>query len=267
MGGVKEAVRHTAYRLGLARAYFRLFEWRTAQRAKAERPAKVDGAPLPPPYLIMLVAGTPDWKWFVESGRDTVKAFSEYAAEGGCSFEKAQRILDLGCGCGRIVRHLPAMTSAEIHGADYNPRLVRWCTANLKGRFTRNKLHPPLPYPDAHFDVVYLVSVFTHLRAETQREWLAELRRVTRPDGVILITFHDEDQTTLPTAPEAKAALTKEGIHVANDHVQGSNLMATFQTREHARTTFGEQLEVVRIIPSTQTPVLQAVAITRRPAG
>jgi hypothetical protein len=109
------------------------------------------------------------------------------------------------------------------------------------------------------------VSVFTHLRPETQREWLAELRRVTRPGGVILITFHDKDQKTLPEG--ANSALADAGIHVANDHVQGSNLMATFQTREHARRTFGEQLEVVGIIPSTETPVQQAVAITRRPAG
>jgi SAM-dependent methyltransferase len=265
MSGLKEAFRQAVYRLGFARVYFRLFEWRTAQREKADRPAEVDGAPLPPPYLIMLVAGAPDWKWFIESGKNTVKAFADYVVQGGCSFQKAQRILDLGCGCGRIARHLPAMTSADIHGADYNPRLVRWCAANLKGSFKRNSLHPPLPYPDQHFDIVYLVSVFTHLRAETQREWLAELRRVTRPGGVILITFHDEDQKTLPEG--ANAALADAGIHVANDHVQGSNLMATFQTREHARRTFGEQLEVVGIIPSTETPVQQAVAITRRPAG
>src|SRR5690606_10614422 len=164
---------------------------------------------------------------------------------------------------GRLARHLPAMTTAEIHGADYNPRLVRWCASNLQGHFVRNRLNPPLPYPDAHFDIVYLMSVFTHLREETQRQWLAELRRVTRPGGVALVTFHDEDHTTV--SDEVREGLAAKSFHVVNDHVQGSNLMAAFQTRQHARRTFGEQFDVVRIVSSRETHAQQAVAILRRP--
>ena len=260
---VKEAIRTTAYRLGLARLYFRLFEWRQAYLTKVVQPATMDGVALPPPYLIMLVAGTADWNWFIDSGRATMDAFAEHAVKAGRSFESAQRVLDLGCGCGRLARHLPAMTEAEIHGADYNPRLVRWCAKNLKGHFVANRLNPPLSYPDAYFDIVYLMSVFTHLREETQREWLAELRRVTRPGGVVLVTFHDEDHTTV--SDEVRKQLAAKSFHVLNDHVQGSNLMASFQTRDHACKVFGEQFVVVRIVPSTKTRAQQAVAILRRP--
>lgn len=249
--------------LGLARLYFRAHEWRvTLERERP--PTAVDGLPMPPRYLMTLVAGTPDWRWFISSGERAAKAFDQYAAEGGCSFAAARRILDLGCGSGRIARHLLKLTAAEIYGVDYNPQLVDWCARNLKGHFTQNRLHPPLAFPDAHFDVVYLMSVFTHLRRETQEEWLAELRRVTRPGGVALVTFHDEDHPGLPKTEEAQAALKKDGIYIYNNRVEGSNLMASFQTRDMVQETFGRYFDVVRILPSAQTAVEQAVAILKR---
>ena len=249
--------------LGLARLYFRAHEWRvTLERERP--PVDIDGIPMPPRYLMTLVAGTPDWRWFIESGERAAKAFDQYATEGGCSFAAARRILDLGCGCGRIARHLPKLTSAEIHGVDYNPQLISWCAKNLKGRFVLNRLHPPLSFPDAHFDVVYLMSVFTHLRRETQEGWLVELQRIVRPGGVAIVTFHDEDHPGMPKTEEALAALKRDGIYVYNDRIEGSNLMAVFQTREMTRAMFGRFFEVVRILPSAETAVEQAVAILRR---
>jgi ubiquinone/menaquinone biosynthesis C-methylase UbiE len=49
-----------------------------------------------------------------------------------------------------------------------------------------------LPYPDAHFDGIYCLSVFTHLDETRQHEWLAELSRVLKPGGVLLLSVHGE---------------------------------------------------------------------------
>jgi SAM-dependent methyltransferase len=264
---LKKRVRTVLDRMGLARVYFRFLEWRIAQRDKTPPPKIVDGAPVPPAYLITLIAGTPDWQWFLKSGKATIGVLADYAAEAGCAFPQAKRILDLGCGCGRLVRHLSGMTDAEVYGVDYNPRLVDWCARNLKGKFSRNRLQPPLPFPDAYFDVVYLMSVFTHLRLDTQREWLNELHRITRPGGVVLVTFHDEDYVTLPAKEEARASLAATGVYIFNDHVQGSNFMATYQTREITRDMFSRHFEVVRIAPSGDPAIGQATVIARRPAS
>jgi SAM-dependent methyltransferase len=263
---LKRSARAVLDRLGLQRVYFRLHEWRIARRSPDPAPDQTDGTPVPPPYLIMLIAGTPDWRWFLKSGKATIETLNRYASDAGCRFADAKRILDLGCGCGRLARHLPAMTDAEIYGVDYNRRLVAWCAANLKGKFSRNRLRPPLAFPDGYFDVVYLMSVFTHLRPQTQREWLAELRRVIRPGGVALVTFHDEDYVTLP-GDAARAGLEKAGVHIHNDHVQGSNFMATYQTRDFTRALFEPQFEIVRIAPSGDPAIQQAVMIARRPAS
>lgn len=45
-------------------------------------------------------------------------------------------------------------------------------------------------YPDAFFDIVYSVSVFTHLPEEMQLSWLEELRRVAEKGGYLLLTTH-----------------------------------------------------------------------------
>lgn len=47
---------------------------------------------------------------------------------------KNQKILDWGCGPGRLIRHLPNIigSGCEYHGTDYNVRSIKWCSENLK---------------------------------------------------------------------------------------------------------------------------------------
>jgi hypothetical protein len=47
---------------------------------------------------------------------------------------------------------------------------------------------PPLPFEDGYFDLIYSLSVFTHLTT-TWEAWLHELRRVLKPQGHAVITF------------------------------------------------------------------------------
>ena len=43
---------------------------------------------------------------------------------------------------------------------------------------------------DASIDVIYAISVFTHLSEAMHESWMAELRRVLKPDGILLATLH-----------------------------------------------------------------------------
>jgi len=99
-------------------------------------------------------------------------------------------ILDFGVGCGRVARHW-AGSGVDVHGCDYNPVLVEWCRRNLPHvTAASNGLDPPLSYENERFDFVYALSVFTHLTERQQRLWITELRRVTRPGGLVLFTTH-----------------------------------------------------------------------------
>ena len=87
--------------------------------------------------------------------------------------------LDFGCGCGRTLRWLTReWRDVSWHGTDVDAEAVGWCRSHLPGRFEVNGPMPPLPFPNASFDLVLGVSVFTHLDEPVQRGWAAELRRV-----------------------------------------------------------------------------------------
>ena len=245
---------------------FRYHEWRLARQAGGEPMpvADMDGVPLPSLYLMTLVAGEANWQGFLESGKAQSDIIADLVERNGGKFREAQRLLDFGCGCGRIARHIPKISEAALFGVDYNPRLVNWCAKNLTGTFARNQLMPPLSFPDGYFDAVWLLSVFTHLRLETQNAWLAELRRIVRPGGMVVITFHDENHPGLDLVGLSPETLLREDIYIYNDQAEGSNYISTFQTRKFTRGQFGEFFEVCEIIPSRETALVQAAAVLQR---
>jgi SAM-dependent methyltransferase len=82
-----------------------------------------------------------------------------------------RRVLEWGCGPARILRHLPALLAEDTRffGTDYNEESISWCRRAIKDiTFIHNALYPPLPFADGYFDVIYAVSVLTHLSASQQ---------------------------------------------------------------------------------------------------
>jgi SAM-dependent methyltransferase len=146
-------------------------------------------APLPPEDIAYDAYGSLDWDFYWGFGR----LISGVLAERIRTHARAGRVLEWGCGPARIVRHLPALLGPEweVHGTDSNVKTIRWCTGHLPdARFAENGALPPLPYPDAHFDFVYSVSVFTHLPEDAHVGWAGELRRVLKPGGLLFCTLN-----------------------------------------------------------------------------
>jgi SAM-dependent methyltransferase len=135
-------------------------------------------------------------------------------------------------------------------------RLVEWRLSRTAAPPPKvdESVRPPLDFPIGHFDAIYLLSVFTHLRRDTQRDSLEEFARITRPGGVVLITFHDEDHPALASIPGARTVLSGEGLFITNDALEGSNLIATFQTRESSAALFGEYRRRAHRVRKRQRP-------------
>lgn len=151
--------------------------------------------PWPGEELVSRVAGGTDREAFFESGRQSVRDLNRALSFLGKSVEDYESILEFGCGCGRIMLWLEHVgAKASLHGTDIDERAIKWAQENMPyATFKVNGGMPPLDYPDATFDLVYNHSVFTHLDEEYQDAWLAELRRVTKPGGTILLTVHGDD--------------------------------------------------------------------------
>jgi SAM-dependent methyltransferase len=157
--------------------------------------ASLPPVPLPPEHLQIRQVGGVWGRAFLTEGRELFDRIHAALADAGCDLARAQRILDFGCGCGRVLwmfKHLPH--AGDVWGCDIDAEAIEWNTAHLGAiaRFRCNPSLPPAPFPDGFFDALYSVSVFTHLPEAMQFAWLAELRRVVRPGGVLLVSLHGE---------------------------------------------------------------------------
>lgn len=205
--------------------------------------------PVPSPGMLVRVAGSADVRWFLEGGRLALGSITEALARHGVAAGDLRAVLDFGCGCGRVARHWPEVSAAAVTGVDYNPELVAWCRRNLSfGRFSVNDLAPPLAFADASFDLVYALSVFTHLPEPLQDAWLDELTRVLRPGGHLLLTLHGEHYRPGLTDAE-RAAFDRGEVVVRHATVAGSNRCTTFHPLEHVRKRMQRGLALVEHAP------------------
>lgn len=108
--------------------------------------------------------------------------FSEYVPD------RKARILDFGCGYGRIMAELAKAGYTDLTGIDFSAPLVE------RGRAEHPELdltaYPggPLPYGDDIFDAAVMLAVFTcMLETRAQAEALLELRRVLKPGGLLYV--------------------------------------------------------------------------------
>lgn len=149
--------------------------------------------PIPPPALMARVSGSDNPDFFRADGQRT---FADLAAavERHGGFGAVRRMLDWGCGCGRVTAHFLADARvAEVNGVDIDGDATKWCAQAFPGgRFQQTGPYPPLPFPDSYFDLVVAYSVFTHLERDVQKAWLAEMRRVLSPGGLLIATVHGE---------------------------------------------------------------------------
>ena len=143
---------------------------------------------LPPDYLLyesFAVNHAAYYDGGKVAARDLHKLLVKYKPQ------KKLTILDWGCGPGRIIRHMPDLfeKSCQIYGTDYNLKNIEWCKENLQNiKFSQNSITPPLDFPDQKFDIIYGISIITHLSEKMHYAWIAELHRVLRNDGIIMLT-------------------------------------------------------------------------------
>ena len=111
---------------------------------------------------------------------------------GGVDPRSVRRALDFGASSGRVLRPLAVVyPEVEWHGCDPNADAIAWAREHLAPiRFEVSPQRPPLPYDDGTFDFVYAISIWSHFGEAAALAWLDEMRRVTRPDGLLIITTH-----------------------------------------------------------------------------
>lgn len=98
------------------------------------------------------------------------------------------RILDFGCGYGRILARLQDEGFTDLTGIDFSETLVARGKAENPGLDLVTYPGGTLPYPDASFDAALMLGVFTCMpETKLQAETLLDLKRVLKPGGYLYV--------------------------------------------------------------------------------
>jgi SAM-dependent methyltransferase len=236
-------VRTTSYILGTKDAQL---EWLHSVGVVQDAALAALAAPVPPVKLRRNVAD-PDAEAFLWTGFvDLVQIIScfetHHARDSGEPFD----VLDFGCGCGRLLRFFqPVAAHWRACGADANPELVSWCRARLpSATVVRNAVDGELEFPSGRFDLIYCLSVFTHLPEDKASFWLKELARLLRPGGILVATIHGETALDTIRASAAHQSMfditSQEATGVAEELSRAGFIYRRYQRNTLAVANVGE---------------------------
>lgn len=235
-----------------------------AVRSQAVRLAEglAEGVPLPPLELAER-AGALDqinpFRNYEEVGRmcrDAILA----ALPRDWSWED-RSALDFGCGAGRVLRHfLPEADRCAFHGCDIDAPSIAWAEEHLSPPFRLfvSGEAPPLAYPDSSFDLIWAMSVFTHLDGESWAGWLLELRRLLKADGILIASFLSQPAHWLLGEPWDDARIGMNTLKAGEGWENGGPVVfhsewwlrahwgRAFEIRSHQPGAIGQGLAVMR---------------------
>lgn len=225
--------------------------------------------PLPPEQLRFRVHGATDAESFLRVGEQCSNDLQSALESIGRTLDSFEAILDFGCGCGRTLRFLaPHAGGARLYGTDIDQEAIRWCHSNLPiAHFLFNDAFPPISYQRDSFDLIYAISVFTHLDEVSQFAWLYELNRLTKPGGIVVLTTHGEAHLAFVPEPIAQATRQQGFLFVASNgwkNIFPDWYQDSFHTTAYIHEQFSRFFDVLSVIPAGMNNLQDVVLLQRK---
>ena len=109
--------------------------------------------------------------------------------------QPGDRVIDLGCGTGRLAVHLiPYLRSGRYLGIDISRTMLKEAVRRVEGIKSgctvewRHQRTSRFELPDASADAICAFSVFTHMEAEDTYRYFRDSLRVVRPGGKLIFS-------------------------------------------------------------------------------
>lgn len=102
------------------------------------------------------------------------------------------RMLEFASGYGRFTRHLAPLLPGRLTCADVLPGSVEFVREQFGVQAFESSFDPEtLEFPE-RYDLVFVLSLFTHLPVSDWLRWLKALAGAVKPGGLLLLSFHNE---------------------------------------------------------------------------
>jgi ubiquinone/menaquinone biosynthesis C-methylase UbiE len=165
------------------------------KREKVRLPVGTPGAERIPRYVLQEFHGLPNGNYSNRFTRGYLKGFERSMlgeldrarSAMAARLRDCRAVLDLGCGGGKTGAAAQACGVSEVWGVDPSPYLLKHAANAWPGmRFLQGTLED-IPLPDERVDGVMVNFVFHEIPPPYLRRGLAEIARVLRPGGVLVL--------------------------------------------------------------------------------
>ena len=194
-----------------------------------------------------------DYKEYKEDGEVTAKEIIDWTSK---YIAGDLKILEWGCGVGRIIRHIPNLIDKNLTvvGIDINEEMINWNSANIPNiYFKKIDYNPPTTFENNNFNLVYALSVFTHIEYKFHANWLAEIYRIISDNGIFLFTTHgNKFEVNLDT--NEKELLYKDGALTMDYKQKGHRMMTTYNNYESFKIVVENYFEILAYYNGAEYP-------------
>ncbi len=160
----------------------------------------------------------------------------DWLTEPGC------RIIDFGCGCGKLLLRAAAKNASYIMGIDISSIAIKICKENasnckVSNRFLKGGVNRLRAIPNSDFHAGLLFNIMDNMMTKDSHELLTHFKRILKPGGKLLVKlnrYNDPDELRDRGAKKvSKDLFLEEGLYLWN------------LKDEHARKLLERYFEVV----------------------
>jgi ubiquinone/menaquinone biosynthesis C-methylase UbiE len=247
MSSYKALIKDLFYRTKLVSVLDKLlFEYtRFVNRRKNESFRKLNPGLIIPPDYYLYETYRLNYEEFFKDGEQTAKEIISWTSK--YLGQNPLKILDWGCGVSRIVMHVQKFTNdnSAIYACDINEEMISFNKMHYKNvLYSLVAYQPPLTYDSGYFDLVYGLSIFTHIEAVMQFEWVKELYRILGEGGILLFTTQGRFFNPKLLKHEMRL-LQENGVYSKAYGQKGHRMMSTYNDPESFRKLLEDHFEIL----------------------
>jgi SAM-dependent methyltransferase len=155
---------------------------------------------------------------------------------------KTGRVLEFAAGFGRFTRHLVKALPGRVSCTDLLPGSVDFLREQFGVESFQSSHDPEKVVLPSKYDLVFVLSMFTHLPPRNWVPWLRALQRTVKPGGLLVLSVHNEDY-----AKGLGVNFDGDGTHFISSSespsIDAQTYGTTFTTRKFVEDIIGSVFE------------------------